>query len=158
MPSKFIGRSTTRRLVPRFLPNPPKRRIAHPPCHSQRPMDLAAWELTRRLPRPTELSTPEYFLRRMPDCVSLTCRCRGVSRPTRIRPNCTLNQCEKKRPRILDWPWDRPRMGMKGILSRALPLIEFRTAYAKTYVSKPRFASRRRIHTWGLGSAQPPHT
>ena len=66
----------------------------------------------------------------------------------------TLLQCKTKEPHGLDWPWACPRTGMTGTLDWALPLIEFRTAYAKTNGSEPYFAFTRINHPWELDSAE----
>ena len=67
----------------------------------------------------------------------------------------TLLQCKTKKPHGLDWSRACPRMGMTGTLYWAMPLIEFRTAYAKTNGDEPYFTSPRINHTRELGSAEP---
>ena len=67
----------------------------------------------------------------------------------------TFPQCKTKIPHGADWPWAFPRLGMTGTVDRAMPLIDFRTAYSKTHGSEPSFACHRISHTWGLDSAEP---
>ena len=66
----------------------------------------------------------------------------------------TLLQCKKK-PHGLDWRRACPRMGTTGALEWVLPLIEFRTAYARANGSEPCFTFHRIDLTWELESAQP---
>ena len=70
----------------------------------------------------------------------------------------TFLRRKTQKPQGLDWPLARHRAGMTGSIGWVLPLLEFRTAFAKTNGNDPRYTSPRLNRTFGLPSAEPPLT
>ena len=65
-----------------------------------------------------------------------------------------LLRCKTKKPHGLDCPPACPRMGIACSIDWVLPLIELRTAFAKTNGKGPCFTSPRINRAWELDSAE----